>query len=123
MQGFQLTLFTVENRRHHGKQLSHWLLQVLRELHIRGATHLVAAEGIGHDRRFHSWHFLELADRPEEITVIATGEEVARLFARLTEEDVQVFYASTPVEFGFLGKGAPAGQGQCEGQGQGPPAP
>ncbi|WP_059412398.1 DUF190 domain-containing protein [Cupriavidus basilensis] len=123
MQGFQLTLFTVENRRHHGKQLSHWLLQVLRELHIRGATHLVAAEGIGHDRRFHSWHFLELADRPEEITVIATGEEVARLFARLAEEDVQVFYASTPVEFGFLGKGAPAGQGQCEGQGQGPPAP
>ncbi|MGT2433313.1 hypothetical protein ACU4HD_39390 [Cupriavidus basilensis] len=29
MQGFQLTLFTIENRRHHGKQLSHWLLQVL----------------------------------------------------------------------------------------------
>ncbi|MGT2489647.1 hypothetical protein ACU4GD_01560 [Cupriavidus basilensis] len=26
--GFQLTLFTIENRRHHGKQLSHWLLQV-----------------------------------------------------------------------------------------------
>lgn len=110
VQGFQLTLFTIENRRHHGKQLSHWLLQVLRDLHIRGATHTVAAEGIGHDRRFHTWHFLELADRPEEITVIATEEEVQRLFDRLAEEDVQVFYAKTPVEFGFLGKGAPGAQ-------------
>nr|WP_301542534.1 DUF190 domain-containing protein [Cupriavidus basilensis] len=104
VQGFQLTLFTIENRRHHGKQLSHWLLQILRELRIRGATHMVAAEGIGHDRRFHTWHFLELADRPEEITVIATEEEVQRLFDRLALEDVQVFYAKTPVEFGFLGK-------------------
>ncbi|GAB7545189.1 DUF190 domain-containing protein [Cupriavidus sp. CuC1] len=109
MQGFQLTLFTIENRRHHGKQLSHWLLQILRELQIRGATHMVAAEGIGHDRRFHTWHFLELADRPEEITVIATEEEVQRLFDRLALEDIQVFYAKTPVEFGFLGKSSAPG--------------
>ncbi len=53
---------------------------------------------------------MELADRPEEITVIATADEVQRLFDRLAQEDIQVFYAKTPVEFGFLGKstaGAP----------------
>jgi len=110
MQGFQVTLYTVENRRYHGKQLSHWLLQVMRELNFRGATHLVAAEGIGHDHKFHSWHFVELADRPEEITMIATEEEVQKLFDRLAKEDVRVFYARFPVEFGFLGKAAPAAE-------------
>ncbi len=107
MHGYQVTLYTVENRRHHGKQLSHWLLEVMREMNFRGATHLVAAEGIGHDHRFHSWHFVELADRPEEITMIATESEMQALFDRLATEDVHVFYAKFPVEFGFLGKAAP----------------
>jgi PII-like signaling protein len=105
--GYQVTLYTVESRRHHGKQLSHWLLEVMREMKIRGVTHLVAAEGIGHDHRFHSWHFVELADRPEAITMIATESEVQALFDRLATEDVHVFYAKSPVEFGFLGKAAP----------------
>ncbi|MNE45003.1 hypothetical protein D3C80_1392680 [compost metagenome] len=105
--GYQVTLYTVENRRYHGKQLSHWLLQIMREMNFRGATHLVAAEGIGHDHRFHSWHFVELADRPEEITMIATAPEMQLLFDRLAAEDVRVFYAKFPVEFGFLGKAAP----------------
>ncbi|ABF12436.1 uncharacterized protein ACUXAV_003134 [Cupriavidus metallidurans] len=103
MQGYQLTFYTQEGRRHHGKQLSHWLMQVMREMQIRGATHTVAAEGIGHDHRFHSWHFIELADRPEEVTVVATVEEVEALLERLRHEDIRLFYAKTPVEFGFVG--------------------
>jgi PII-like signaling protein len=47
MQGYQLTFYTQEGRRHHGKQLSHWLMQVMREMQIRGATHTVAAEESG----------------------------------------------------------------------------
>ena len=108
MHGYQVTLYTVENRRYHGKQLSHWLIELMRELKFRGATHVVAAEGIGHDHRFHSCHFVDLADRPEEITMIATEAEMQTLFERLAKEDVRVFYAKFPVEFGFLGKSAPA---------------
>ena len=51
---------------------------------------------------------MELADRPEEITMIATEAEMQTLFERLAKEDVKVFYAKFPVEFGFLGKSAPA---------------
>lgn len=105
--GYQVTFYTVESRRHHGKQLSHWLLQLMRDMNVRGATHRVAAEGMGHDHRFHSWHFVELADRPEEIMMIATESETQALFDRLAAEDVRVFYTKFPVEFGFLGKAAP----------------
>lgn len=108
VEGYQVTLYTVESRRHHGKQLSHWLLQLMHELNLQGATHLVAAEGIGHHHRFHSWHFVELTDRPEQITLIATAAEVETLFARLAQEDVEIFYTRSPVEFGLVG-GAAAG--------------
>lgn len=108
MQGYQVTFYTVEGRRYHGKQLSHWLMQLMRDLNFRGATHLVAAEGIGHDHKLHSWFFVEIADRPEEITMVATKEEVDKLFERLAQEKVSLFYARFPVEFGFLGKAAQA---------------
>ncbi|MCY1476782.1 putative ACR [compost metagenome] len=104
MQGYQVTFFTQEGRRYHGKQLSHWLMQVMHEMPVRGATRLVAAEGLGHDHRFHSWHFIEIADRPEEVTIVATAEEVDALFERLSHEQFHIFYAKTPVEFGVLGK-------------------
>jgi PII-like signaling protein len=51
MQGCQVTFFTQEGRRYHGKQLSHWLMQVMHEMPVRGATRLVEAEGLGHDHR------------------------------------------------------------------------
>jgi len=39
--------------------------------------------------------------------MIATEAEVQTLFDRLAAENVKVFYAKFPVEFGFLGKAAP----------------
>ncbi|AOY92706.1 hypothetical protein BKK79_13680 [Cupriavidus sp. USMAA2-4] len=108
MEGYQITLYTVESRRHRGKQLSHWLMEVMRDLKLQGATHLVAAEGIGHHHRLHSWHFVELTDRPEQITLIATAAEADALFARLAEEPVEIFYTRSPVEFGLAGGGARA---------------
>ena len=104
MQGYQVTFFMQEGRRYHGKQLSHWLMQVMQEMQIRGATHIVAAEGIGHSHRLHSWHFIELADRPEEVTIVATADEVEALLERLSHEEFRLFYAKMPVEFGVAGK-------------------
>lgn len=103
MQGFQLTFFTEQNRRHGHQMLSEWLLELAKSLGIRGATLLTAAEGIGRDGRFHSAHFFELADQPVELVMVVSEEEASRLFARLEQEDISVFYVKSPVEFGTMG--------------------
>jgi hypothetical protein len=37
--------------------------------------------------------------------MVLTRDECDRLFARLAQEKVQVFYVKTPAEFGTLGEG------------------
>ncbi len=105
MQGFQITFFLQQDRRHEGRLLADWLIESARTLGVRGATVLAATEGFGAHRRIHSARFFELADQPVEVTIVATVEETDRLFAHLREHGVQVFYARTPVEFGTVGEG------------------
>lgn len=104
MKGYQLTFFTQQDRKHQGKPLMEWLLQCARELGLQGGTANVAAEGFGHNGKFHSRHFFELADQPVEVVMIVTEEEAERLFERLDQAKIHIFYARTPVEFGFLGE-------------------
>jgi PII-like signaling protein len=104
MNGFQITFFTQQNRRHHGKPLAEWLVQLAKEMKLRGATLVPALEGFGQHGRIHSAHFFELADQPLEVLVAVTQEEADRLFERLRTEGVSLFYVKTPVEFGVLGK-------------------
>ena len=103
MNGYQITFFTQQNRRHHHKQLAEWLMFTARDLGIRGVTILAASEGYGAHRRIHSAHFFELADQPQEVVMAVTEEEAERLFDYLIKEDVHVFYVKTPVEFGVIG--------------------
>ena len=103
MQGYQLTFFTQQDHRHHGKSLAHWLVEEARALGIGGATLLAASEGFGHHRRIHSVQFIELTDQPLEVVMAVTAEEADRLFARLKAEKVKIFYSKTPVEFGTTG--------------------
>ena len=103
MQGFQLTFFTPQDRRHGGKALAHWLVEEARAMGIGGATLVPATEGYGRHRRIHSAHFIELGDAPVEVVMAVTTEEAERLFARLEAEKVKVFYIKTPVEFGTTG--------------------
>ena len=104
MHGYQITFFTQQDRRHEGRPLADWLVERARALGVRGATALLAAEGFGHDRRFHSARFFELADQPVEVTMVASVEETERLFDHLRAHRVHVFYARTPVEFGTIGE-------------------
>jgi len=104
MNGYQITFFTHQDKRHQGKPLADWLVQLARELGLRGATLIPGGEGFGHHRRLHSAHFFELADQPVEVLVAVTEEEAERLFARLGEEKVHLFYVKTAVEFGVLGE-------------------
>lgn len=103
MQGFQLTFFTQQDRRHGGLPLGEWLIQEARKLGVAGATLIAAAEGFGHDRKLHSAHFFELADQPIEITLAISETDAQRLFEKLREEKINIFYVKTPIEFGMTG--------------------
>ncbi len=106
MKGYQLTFYTQQGRRNHGKPLAEWLLTAARDLGIRGGTIMAAAEGFGHDRRFHSAHFFDLADQPLEVIFAVSQEECDRLFALLAQQELRLFYVKTPVEFGTVGTAA-----------------
>lgn len=104
MNGYQITFFTQQDRYHQHQPLAEWLLQAARQLGLRGATIVAGSEGFGHHRRIHSAHFFELADQPLEVVTVVTEEEAGRLFDLLRQEQVQLFYVKTPVEFGTLGE-------------------
>lgn len=103
MDGFQLTFFTQQDRRHDGLPLAQWLIEEARRQRIRGATLVSANEGFGRSGRLHAARFFELADQPQEVTMVVTADEVERFFACLRAERVQLFYVKTAIEFGMLG--------------------
>lgn len=104
MNGYQITFFTQQDRRHAGEPLADWLVHLAIEMGLRGATLIPGSEGVGQDGRFHSMHFFELADQPLAVLMAVTTEEAERLFQRLHAEGVHLFYVKTPVEFGSIGK-------------------
>lgn len=103
MNGYQITFFTQQDRRHHGTPLADWLIHLAAELGLHGATVIPGSEGIGHHHRIHSAHFFELADQPLSVVMAVTTEEADRLFERLHAEGVHLFYVKTAVEFGVIG--------------------
>jgi PII-like signaling protein len=103
MQGYQLTFFTAQDRTHAHRPLAHWLLEEARRIGIGGATVIPAAEGFGHHGRIHSAHFFELGDQPVEVTLAVSEAEAKRLFGRLREEGINIFYVKTPIEYGMSG--------------------
>lgn len=104
MNGYQITFFTQQDKRHQGKSLSEWLVLLAKEMGLPGATTIAGGEGFGHHRRIHSAHFFELADQPQEVQMAVSEEDARRLFERLKAEGVHLFYVKTPVEFGTLGE-------------------
>jgi uncharacterized protein len=104
MHGYQLTFFTQQSRKHNGLPLGEWLLQEARKLGIRGATLTTATQGFGHDGKLHSAHFFELSDQPIEVIMALSETDAERMFARLHEEKINVFFVKTPIEYGMSGE-------------------
>ena len=104
MKGFMVVFFTQQNRRHHGKMLGEWIVDLAKEMELRGATLCSGIEGFGHTGKLHSSHFFELADQPMEIRLAITEDEAVRLFKRLDSEEISVFFTKTSIEMGTLGK-------------------
>ncbi len=113
MRGFQLTFFTQQQRRHGHLPLGEWLLQEARSLGVAGATLIAATEGFGHDRKLHSAHFFELADQPIEIMLAVSEQDADRLFDKLRDEKIDIFYVKTPIEFGTTGASSDEGGAQA----------
>ncbi|BAU74238.1 DUF190 domain-containing protein [Metapseudomonas furukawaii] len=103
MKGYQLTLYTQQNRRHEGKMLADWIVALAMEMGLRGATLVSGIEGFGHNRQFHSHHFFEMADQPMLILLALTEAECDALLQRLEREGVPLFYVKVPAEFGLMG--------------------
>jgi uncharacterized protein len=103
MNGYQITFFTHQDRRHKGKPMGEWLLGLVGELGLRGASLHSGGESFSRGGRIHSAHFFELSDQPIEVLVAVTSEQSNRLFDRLRVEKVHLFYVKTAVEFGVLG--------------------
>ena len=103
MKGYLVIFFTQQNRRYQGKMLGEWIVDVAKEMGLRGATLCTGIEGFGHTGKLHSSHFFELADQPTEIRMAITEDESDRLFKRLELEDISVFYIKTPIEMGTVG--------------------
>lgn len=105
MHGYQLTFYTQQDRRHKGRSVAQWIIEEVRNMGIRGATMIPAAEGFGHDRKLRSVNFFELTDQPLKITMAVSEPEVEQIFARLNEENINIFFVKTPIEFGMTGEG------------------
>ncbi|MDH4581680.1 DUF190 domain-containing protein [Pseudomonas sp. BN415] len=103
MKGYQLTLYTQQNRRHQGKMLADWVVGLAMDMGLRGATLVSGIEGFGHTKHLHSQHFFEMADQPMLIVMALSDAECDALLQRLEEEGVTLFYVKVPAEFGLLG--------------------
>ncbi|MCB6184887.1 DUF190 domain-containing protein [Leeia sp. TBRC 13508] len=102
MQGYQLNFYTQQDRTHANQPLAQWIVETAKGLGLRGATLVGGIEGMGHDGKIHAINLFDVSDQPIIVTLIVTDEECDRLFQRLTEEKVNVFYTKFEVTFGTL---------------------
>lgn len=103
MNGFQITFYTLRNRRHHGQQMHEWLMQAAKAQGIPGSTTVAAARGQDHSGDLHSTHLFSLVDQPMEIIMAMEGQQVEPFMRLLEQEGVNLFYVKTAVEFGTVG--------------------
>ncbi|CUJ03240.1 Uncharacterised protein [Achromobacter xylosoxidans] len=103
MKGYQLTFYTQQDRRHGKESLSEWLLNLAKQHGALGGTMFSAGESFGHDGRFHSAHFFELADQPVGVMVAVDEATCDTLLEAIKNEAVDVFFVKTPVEYGRTG--------------------
>lgn len=107
MNGFLLTFYTEQNKRHGHRTICEWLLHEVKELGIHGATVISGSEGIGHAGARHAAHMLKLTDQPVQIIIAATDDEAQRLLDVVKAAHAHVFYTRSPVEYGLLGEDDP----------------
>jgi PII-like signaling protein len=103
MNGTLLRFYVHENRKHDHILLYEWLLEHAKKLGIHGGSAFRAIAGFGRHGVLHEEHFFELAgDMTVEIDFAVTDAEAEQLLALIREENVRVFYARIPIEYGVV---------------------
>ena len=103
MQGSFLRFYVHEDHRHHGRPVWEWLLEQGNHLGIRGGSAFKAMAGFGHHHLLHEARFFELAGSlTVEVEFIVTPTETQQLLELLHRENVRLFYAYLPAQFGVI---------------------
>lgn len=103
MKGTYLRFYVHENRKHHGILLYEWLLETAKSAGIHGGSAFRAIAGYGRHGVLHEQHFFELAgDLTVEVEFLLSDEQADALLDVLRREQVSIFYAKAPAEFGLL---------------------
>jgi len=107
MRGIYLRFYVHENRKHRGILLYEWLLEAAKKAGIHGGTAFRAIAGYGRHGVLHEQHVFELAgDLTVEVEFVLSDEEAEKLLERIRHEQIRLFYARVPAEFGMIqGKG------------------
>ncbi|HET7562950.1 MAG TPA: DUF190 domain-containing protein [Rhodanobacteraceae bacterium] len=107
-EGVYLRFFVHENRRHGGVLMYEWLLAEAKKLGLPGGTAFRSIAGYGQHGVTHEAHFLELAGQETvRVDFVVTRELANTMLERVRSENLQLFYATLPTEFGTLGAGQP----------------
>jgi PII-like signaling protein len=105
MKGIHLRLYTYENRKHDGLPVYEWLLERARKLGIHGGSAFKAFAGYGRHGKLHEQHFFELAgEEPVLVEFVVTEEQSDRFLQLLIAEELTLFYARLPAEYGTTDK-------------------
>ena len=100
--GTYLRFYVHENRKHHGILLYEWLLEQAKKTGIHGGSAFRAIAGYGRHGILHEQHFFEFAgDLTVKVEFLLTEDEARRLLDVIQREQVRVFYAKLPAEFGM----------------------
>ena len=105
MNGVHLRFYTYENRRIHGLPVYEWLLEQARRLGIHGGSAFRAIAGFGRHGHLHEQHFFELAGaEPVLVEFIASNDEADALLAAIAAENLHLFFARLPTQYGEVGR-------------------
>ena len=103
MHGSFLRFYVHEGYRHRHRLVWEWLLERANKLGIRGGSAFWAMAGFGRHHMLHEERFFELAGTlTVEVEFLVTDEEAARLLQLLQEENIRLFYARIPAQFGVV---------------------
>ena len=103
MDGTYLRFYVHENHKHHGTLVYEWLLETAKKAGIHGGSAFRAIAGYGRHGVLHEQHFFELAgDLTVEVEFLLSDEQADMLLGVLRREQVRVFYARVPAEFGVI---------------------
>jgi len=103
MNGAFLRFYVHEDHRHQHRLLWEWLLEQANRLGIRGGSAFRAMAGFGRHHVLHEDHFFELGGSlVVEVEFVVNDDEARRLLDLVEREQLRLFYARIPAQFGIV---------------------